>query len=274
MRRGLVTLSLLTGLIATGAWAAVGESAPDLAATLLRASGMERQIASIAPSFDAQLAGSGDGISEDVRARLLETARRSFAADPLHRAALAHLNAHMDPARAQRALVWLRSEQGRRITRLEEAASEPEAVKALQEYAQSLGAKPPEAARVALITRLDAATGATDLTAKFLYEMAAATARGMLAVSESSQDASELEAALAGQKSSIAETARNMTLVSMLFTYRALSAEEVSSYIEFLETDAGRWYQSTTGHAFFAALRDGTKRFESEIAGAAKAASE
>ncbi len=262
--RILVSLALLGA--SSAALAAVDRSAVDPATELFRLSGMEQQIAAIEPGIEQQFAAQTGALPSDVRARVQTAIRAAFDTRTMQRDALAHLKAHMEPARANEVIDWLQTPFGLRVVHLEEAASEPEAMAKLEAYAASLPDRPPSAQRLVAIQRLNRAVRGTELMTEVLFTMTAATGRAVVSAMPEAGSMEELESQLASQRPALQMAAKNLMLTSMLFTYRELDDAELASYIEFLEAPTGQWYQTLTGDALLASLGNAAQRFASSLA--------
>ena len=241
-------------------WAATDKPGKDVATELFRLSGLQRQIAAVEPGVQQAFLAQGRPIPEADRAEIAAVIGSSFSAKDMQSDALAHLKERMDRKQAEAALAWLRTPTGVRITGFEEAASEPEAMQAMQSFAFSLQSSPPDAERVVLVQRLDAATGTTELTTEVMFTMARAAGRAFAAALPNAGSLDELEATLEQQRPLLEENAQNITLVSLLFAYRELSIAELSAYVSFLETPAGRWYQEAAGGALRVSLTNAVER--------------
>ncbi len=59
---------------------------------------------------------------------------------------------------------------------------------------------------------------------------------------------------------------RRVCLVSMLLAYRALSDDELERYVQFVESEAGRWYMSVMNAALLAAVDAAADATASQLA--------
>lgn len=252
---------LLAGiwLLASSASAETAEPSEQSKA-LFRLSGLEKQIQSIEPQTVDGIATQASQLPPELQEVLVRIARETFATDVLTREALARLDAQIVPGKAEQALVWLRSPQGRKITSLEEAASTGEGIRGLQSYAASLQENMPAATRVELVRRLDTATGATQL----LVDTAIATTLAVVVALDATSDApktiDDLKKELEPTRAQLRPVFEQTMLVSFLYTYRDLSDEKLVEYIEFLESDTGSWYNRVASQAMVGAITASTLR--------------
>lgn len=250
--RGLLALSIT---VAFGLAAAGDEGVHDAAASaLLRLSGMERQIDGMPAQILAGMATQSAGMAPEIRAALQRLVPQEYAPPTLKRDVLARIRGAMQAAHAQAAMRWLESPTGRRITRLEEAMSAPAAMAKLQAYATGLQQQPPSEARLALVDRLDAVSGATELTLDLTLATMLAVAIALDAASASPHATQVLRQRVDGQRAQLRPAMREATRLSFLYAYRELPDGDLERYIAFLETDAGAWYNRTLGGALVGAL--------------------
>jgi hypothetical protein len=139
----------------------------------------------------------------------------------------------------------------RKIVALEIASSESGVEQKVASYAAGLKANPPPARRVELLQRLDWVTGANETSA----DLVAAIARGLsTAVSAAGPPQSRLrpgqiEDRAAQVRARAHETMREVRTMSMLYTYQTLEDDELSEYVRFSGSDAGRWYNTAMRRA-------------------------
>src|SRR5262249_48022116 len=141
---------------------------------------------------------------------------------------------------------WLRTPVGRKIIGLEIASSQPGAEQKVAEYTAVLKTSPPAARRLELLQRLDWVTGANQTSA----DLVAAIARGLSAAvsaagpAESRLRPGQIEDRAAQVRARATETLREVRTMSMLYTYQTLEDDELSEYVRFSGTEAGRWYNT------------------------------
>jgi hypothetical protein len=162
---------------------------------------------------------------------------------------------------------WLRSPVGRKIIALEVASSQPGAEQKIVEYTAVVKANPPPARRLELLQRLDWVTGANETSA----DLVAAIARGLsTAVSaagppESRLRPGQIEDRAAQVRARASETLREVRTMSMLFTYQTLEDDELSEYVRFSGTDAGRWYNTAMRKALVGAIGKAVEQTVTEL---------
>jgi hypothetical protein len=142
-------------------------------------------------------------------------------------------------------------------------------MRAMQAYAANLASNPAPATRVALAAELDAATGMTDFTVEAALASAMATALGMNGVLPPEQrgDESELRALVEAQRSLLRPEIERVTMVSMLYSYQSLRDAELRDYIDFSNSEPGRWYHDVVKQALLDTLTDASSRVGRAVAG-------
>ncbi len=243
-----------------------GESArSDVAAELLRLSGLEQQLAFTSSSMRAQLARQqGNVPPQQVYA--FQRALAEFSPDVLQLIALARLQSRIDPAGAAAALDWLRSPTGRRMTGLEEASATLDADAAQRLAAAPGGAETP-LTRVIAIDRLNRASGAEEFGADVAIAIGLASAAGASPSEPTPEQLAALRAALETQRPVILENARASASTASLSTYRSASDAELAEYAGFLESEPGQWYAHAMSDALLHALATATQNFVRALRG-------
>jgi hypothetical protein len=166
------------------------------------------------------------------------------------------LRTDLDPIAAKKSLEWLRTDLGRKITKLEENASTAQALREMEAYAKQIKTSPPPPQRLALIHQVDFATHATETNIDILEATAFSIAAAMDATLPQGQRQGQdrLRILMDRQRPKWREASQDATLVSLLYTYQTLTDAELERYVEFLETDIGREYNNAASTALKDAL--------------------
>lgn len=275
--RHLALFSTLPFALAFGAAAAPAPNDPKgQMDEIFFLSGLEEQLALIGDGLGAAMAPQVHQLPPAQSETIQRVVLSEFNADTLQRGVEEHLERAHDPRHAETVLEWLRSPLGRRISKLDIAAARPEGMRAMQAYAEALAADPAPATRVALVTKLDAATGITDFTVEATLASAVATAIGINGAQPSAHrvDENQLRAAVEAQRDVLRPEIQKVTMVSMLCSYQSLSDEDLASYVGFSESAPGRWYHDVVKRALLSALTDASSRVGQAIAAELDAAPE
>lgn len=210
----------------------------------LELSGAKRQVLQIPSVCQSQLSERQGRMKPADYARLSKTVAESYRSDTLYKAVTDTFKSRFDEKRLLAVRQAWHSPLFKRIAALEARASAPEAAARIQEFAAELRRVPPHADRLALIRRVDAATGSTD----FNIEIVLATIRGMALGMDPMMPASQrlkpgqLDQILSDMRTQIRAPLKNQVLVSLLYAYQSLTDEELRAYLAHLESDAGRWF--------------------------------
>jgi hypothetical protein len=149
-----------------------------------------------------------------------------------------YLNKNYNRAYCQQALEWFRSSLGRKITQGEVEADLPDSLAKAESYARQLERTPPTQRRMELIERLAEVSGKMESVAADQVFMTTALNPG--------------HQFTAGELEALRKQSRDAFMMSggPSYAYRALTSDELTKYIEFLESDAGKWCQKTILGAF------------------------
>ncbi len=231
-----------------------GPSEKQIARELLDRSGLSQQFTIFQDAIAEKLRERGEALDPAVLEALVGAADAAFSPNRLRAAAEARLAARLEPSHVEDALAWLRSSRGRKVTGVEEAANTLTGAEGIRALAERLAEEPPDPGRLALCRRIDAAAGATRVSAEVLVEREMAIATALAAADPEHEGAAEVRRGLSAQRDSLIRHVANSTLVALLYTYRDLPAEDLDAYAEFLESAAGRWYAASAQSAVTGAL--------------------
>jgi hypothetical protein len=218
---------------------------------------------SIASGFDDPQAGLGD----DVRAALREAAILSFRPDPIIEKTRKALTAALNARQLDDSLAWFDSPLGRRITDLENSASEPASNDRIIAYAKMLKEKPAAKHRAELIAKINEATQSGEINAMIWENTYLASALGINAA-QPEENRMPAEAVRRRVKSTAPELRKesdeNLTL-TMLYTYQSLTDKELEAYLKFLKSSGGAAYSKASATGMREAMLEQMARFMQAI---------
>lgn len=198
--------------------------------------------ANIASGFDDQ------DLGKDVQGALHEAAILAFRPDPIIAKVRATMAAALDARQIDETLTWFESPLGRRITDMENAAFDPAANDRILAYAKRLKERPAARHRTELVTKIAAATQSDELNAMIVETTYLASALGINAA-QAPEDRITVEA-LRKRVKAVAPDLRKQSdqslMLTMLFSYQALSDKELESYLRFLTSRAGAAYSKSS----------------------------
>lgn len=265
MRAGRTLLAAaLLGALAS----AVAHAGPASARDLLRRSGLEAQLTAVEGAVRVAILERLRGESDPRRlARVADAARRAFAGERLRTAVLRRL-AGLDRRSARAARAFLDSPAGRRVTRAEVAASEPERL-AADEDAGGAGEPELPARRRALLERLERACAGGRTRLELDRRLSAAMLAGALAARPGLAPIVPPgdDSGRAPQHAGLLDAYREAAWLDDARVYREVTDEDLARYVEFAESPAGARYQAAVRTAFLAALEEAGRLFGELLAG-------
>ena len=168
--------------------------------------------------------------------------------------------ARLTAADAKFVLDWLDSPLGRKCTALESAAAAPDALDAMQTYAQKLQQSPPSKARTALLDELATAVKAVDNAVEIVMNTQLAVAAGMMAAmpAEQQKPLGVIHDQLEQLRPQITAAVQSQTALAFLYTYQALSEDEIRRYLTFARSSEGKRYHAAAAEGIEQALTAGS----------------
>jgi len=232
---------------------------------LLQSSGLRVQLDSLTAGIRAQFLRAHRNQSSQDRLVIDRIVTERFSADILYSRIKAEFQRDLESGRLQKAVAWYESPLGKRIVGQELAALvAPGAADAVADLEQHR----PSARRIDLIERLDAGGGASettvDVTVAIVRSLTVAFQPGLPAVAGLSRD--QLDRQIARARNRTLEDMRRVCMVSMLLAYRGLSDDELERYVQFVESDGGRWYMTVMNSALLTAVDAAADATASELA--------
>ena len=199
-------------------------------------------------------------------------ARESFRPESLKPIILGELAGKLSSSDMRKVLAWLNTPLGKKCTRLEEAASSPEAYAEIQEYAASLKKTAPTATRLDALKKFDSAARITETGIDTVMSMQVAVAFAITATLPTEQQMSleRIAAEIEKNRPEIEPDIAAQTLVSLLYTYRSLTDAELREYTAFVSSPAGVKYHDIASDALKKAIMNGSFAWGTAIGEALK----
>ncbi|MGD9032845.1 MAG: DUF2059 domain-containing protein [Desulfobacteraceae bacterium] len=209
-------------------------------------SGLQKQVAQL---DDLSVAGlteqyQAGRMPPQVYEYLVPILKDAYQADRIKRHLLARFKKSLDPACIEAVLSWLQSPLGRKITKLEQAASTPEGVRQMTMYAAMIQTDPPPQARLRLVERLDEALKVTDLMLDMATITVNETMNGVVAAMPQHLDMDPLAMSqlLKTHREEMRRQFQKAVTTTFLYAYQPLSDRELEQYIAFAESEHGMRY--------------------------------
>lgn len=270
----LAPLLLLALLAAAGAPAFAQEAPARNVEELMRKSGIWKQVAQVEPAL---LAGLAQGWNEAAGARGIEdsqaglarlkaAARRAYGADILRAEMQRQLAESLDKADEEKALAWLETDLGRRLTKLEEDAGEGAEPNARMREAREYAAAAP-ASRVALAERFAQALRSGEAGASMMIGISMGVVSGVV-IATTPQDTSAVAAVrrrFESQRPQLEAAMLKIAVDQFVFTYREVPEADLERYVEFAQSPSGRRYHDATREAMDKVLAQASVRFGVEL---------
>ena len=255
--------AIVVALVAAGAWAQ--ERRID---ELMRKSGLHQQMAQVLPHTRAGAAqaraegmargGKGE-LTESQYGRLVVGMNVAYAPDKLRAVVRAEMLKELSADDEAAVLRWLSSELGTRITRLEEERDDPERYRKMESELEAFSKTVP-AQRRALCERLAESIGSGESSARLMIDITVAVAYGIaLTLPDGDVEAVKgIRDRLEAQRPQLAAAMQQHAIQLFAYTYRPLTDEELSRYVEFAESAVGRRYHLATIRAVDKAMLQGS----------------
>jgi hypothetical protein len=243
--------------VAPAAGANSGESL-EVAKRLLQNSGLAVQVKSFPRQVDQDLAQAQGRLPDELLAALRSAARESFSPAAMHEDLVRGIAARLTVSEMRKALVWLDTDVGRRMTRAEELAAEQLTPEALQAYADGLKRRPLSPRRSELIASLSAATKAVESGATLMEGVALGIAVGMdnLQPAENRLGIAALSEQLRQSMppDKLREALAAMTPTMYAYVYRDVSDADLEAYLAYNRSNTGVRYNDAMMGALTEAL--------------------
>lgn len=213
-------------------------------------------------TFAAQLQQRKAGTPAEVYQMLEEVFAEAYGSEAIRESMVASFLRQAERDRLERIRDWLQSPLGRRIQALEAEAGRPEAVQKMMQYAANFQSNPPTNERGMLIVRLDEVVGVTEITVTLQTETLRSMIVGIMGTlpPEKRTAQSEIDQMVANMGAQLAPILKPQVVISLFFTYREASDEELAEYIAYMESEDGRWLNRVTTQALMDAMTAGGER--------------
>ncbi len=232
-----------------------------LVSRVFEVAGVNDEVSAIPAQIQTQLSAqfqSDTKISEADKQKLAATITQAFLPQKIDSQLKQEFFKTCDMDMLRSVVAGLTTPLGVRMRALEAATENPKSRQQGEEYAQTLRQHPPSRDRVALILRMDDSLGIT----KSALDMNLASARGIAAAFGLPAGGS-VESALGSKQ--VSDNMHGAVLVNLLFTYRDVGDQDLTSYIELYETPAFKRFNDTLKKAFLAAVAQQSDELGQEI---------
>lgn len=256
--------TLLAGLaLFCGGTSALAQTDTTTAETLMRESGLWKQLEGIAPQTRAGLASAvlqiNPSASPTEVERVAGIADDAFAPARLRSVAQSVIAKRTRQGDVAALLAWYRSPTGRLLTKLEEEASSDsrDPAVAMQEDSALLASLP--AARQAIVKELVQVTRAGEALTTIMINTTVAVQVGLASSmpNASAPPATEIRKSLEQQRPQMLGALGGVAAAAYARVYTTVADADLARYIAFLKSPAGKRFSDVGLHAFDAALVEG-----------------
>jgi hypothetical protein len=223
----------------------------SLVTRVFEVAGVNDEVAAIPAQIQGQIPAQFQHdarMSDADKQKLTATMTQAFLPEKIDRQLKQEFFKTCDLEMLRAVVAGLTTPLGVRMRALEAFTENPKSRQQGEEYAHTLQQHPPARDRVALILRMDASLGIT----KSALDMNMASARGIAAAFGGLPADGSVESALGSKQ--VSDNMHGAVLVNLLFTYRDVSDQDLTSYIQLYETPVFMRFNDTLEKAFLAAI--------------------
>lgn len=204
---------------------------------LLNVSGLNKQLAQLPATVRAgimQARQRGMKIPETTLNDMANIVSSSFHPDKLSKAIRTELKNNISASDAKSLFAWYESDAGKKLTKLEEASSTPDAYNQMLQDAKNLLA---DEKKVAVAKRIEKATNSVDMAMQLQTNTGTAVYTALLTAADPTKPVNlePFKAQLASQEAQIRSRLQQFIILSLVFSYRDADAATMEKYIAFLE---------------------------------------
>lgn len=156
----------------------------------------------------------------------------------------AHIESELAPDDIRSVLAWLDSPLGKKLTRLEEIASTPEAYKEMMSVIPALKKAPDYDERIKLMYEIDKSVKATEMVIERKLNNFEVTITAMSSAFPEMNlpSVEQIKNNFKTNHDAIAQSISREITLTTLYTFRNVSREDIEKYIAFMKTDYGKKY--------------------------------
>ena len=236
--------------------AVVPRSGPTRVDDLLELSGVRAHLVGLARGIAKELRPAPGIMNAKDQASIDRVLAKSLRAEALYGLMRAAFIPQIDRTNLEATAAWLRSPLGRRITMLEVATVDPSFEQKVADYNEQIKANRPSDRRVELIWRLDWVMGSSDSSADLYATLSRGVTKAVSAAGppERRLRPGQIDEQVAEIRARVSKPLGVAHHEATRYAYRDLSDDELTAYVVFASSDAGRWYHSALHKAMINAV--------------------
>lgn len=181
-----------------------------------------------------------DGVVDEIGTIIA----RTFNPDTIRAILADHIEARMSPEDMRAVIRWLDSPLGLKLTAIEKSGSTPEAYQQMVDAAPTLRQTPDYKERLEIVQDIDKSVRATELIVDRMINMQVITLTAMGSAFPAMNMPSEttMRENFEKNRPGLTDTIAHEMALSIFFTYRNVSREELKEYLRFMKTGIGKRY--------------------------------
>jgi uncharacterized protein DUF4124 len=237
--------------------AVIPRSGPTRVDDLLELSGVRAQLVGLVRGIAKELRPAPGIMSVKDQASIDRVLSKSLRHEVVYGLVREAFIPQIDRTNLEATAAWLRSPLGRRITVAEVTASDPSSEQKIADYAAEINAnRPSDHRRLELIWRLDWVLGSIESSADLYATLSRGVAKAVSAAGppERRLRPGQIEEQVAEVRARVNKPLREMHITAQLYAYRDLTDDELTAYVVFSSSDAGRWYNVAMHKALISAV--------------------
>ena len=236
--------------------AVVPRSGPTRVDDLLELSGVRAHLVGLARGIAKELRPAAGIMNAKDQASIDRVLAKSLRPEALYGLMREAFIPQIDRTNLEATAAWLRSPLGRRITMLEVATVDPSFEQKVADYNEEIKANRLSERRVELIWRLDWEMGSSDSSADLYATLSRGVTKAVSAAGppERRLRPGQIDEQVAEIRARVSKPLSAAHHEATRYAYRDLSDDELTAYVVFASSDAGRWYHNAMHKAMISAV--------------------
>src|SRR4030095_15123910 len=236
--------------------AVIPRSGPTRVDDLLELSGVRAQLVGLARGIAKELRPAPGIMNPKDQASIDRVLSKSLRPEALYGLLREAFIPQVDRTNLEAAAAWLRSPLGRRITVLEVATVDPSFEQKVADYTEEIKVNRPSDRRVELIWRPGWVMGSPRSAAGLHAALSRAVTKAVSAAGppERRLRPGQIEEQVAEIRARVRGPLSAMHHEATRYAYRDLTDDELTAYVVFSSSDAGRWYNLAMHKAMASAV--------------------
>ncbi len=246
----MLAIAAVALFVFTSAAQAAEPPVDTLAADVVKLSGIEHSLAALPDTLRTQSDLLAATRLPDEKPSAEDAALSAFDPEAARMRLIRYMAANCDAEMLSKVLVWLESPVGQKMTAAEGAEKGLELQAGMLKYLAEIRNTPPSPERIVSIRKLVQVSGQLEMVAR-VFEVTASSVASAINGGASDPEIGELIHAKVKEAWVPMEKQFLQQLVaSDLYVYRGVTDDDLSAYIAFLESEAGKRYTKVVGDGY------------------------